>query len=223
MEDKYSMSIDGNIFYAKRNIVDSIWKSANLEGISVTFPQTFEIYEGRVVNGMSVDDTIAINNLKHSWNFILEQIELFKDSSEEVSLRFIKQVNSLVGRGIVSNAGEFRIGSVRIGGTTWQPDVPRYGDLLKEIESINSIENDTDRAISLMLFIMRSQMFWDGNKRTATLCCNYELIRNGRGTFDVPIAKQEEFRLLLVEYYKSGDSSNIKEFIYKYCLDGTSL
>ena len=30
MEDKYKMTLEENIFVAKRNIVDSIWKSANL-------------------------------------------------------------------------------------------------------------------------------------------------------------------------------------------------
>ena len=29
------MSIEDNIFYAKRNIVDSIWKEANIEGETV--------------------------------------------------------------------------------------------------------------------------------------------------------------------------------------------
>ena len=30
LKDKYDMTMQENIFYAKRNIVDSIWKSANL-------------------------------------------------------------------------------------------------------------------------------------------------------------------------------------------------
>lgn len=37
LKDKYNMTREENILYAKRNIVDSIWKSANLEGIPVTF------------------------------------------------------------------------------------------------------------------------------------------------------------------------------------------
>lgn len=35
-----------NVFVAKRNLVDYIWKSANLEGIAVTFPETEAIYNG---------------------------------------------------------------------------------------------------------------------------------------------------------------------------------
>ena len=40
MESKYNMTQKENIFLAKRNIVDYIWKSANLEGIGVTYPET---------------------------------------------------------------------------------------------------------------------------------------------------------------------------------------
>ena len=45
MENKFRLTVEENIFIAKRNIVDYIWKSANLEGINVTFPQTYAIIE----------------------------------------------------------------------------------------------------------------------------------------------------------------------------------
>lgn len=66
MEDKYSMTVKQNIFVAKRNIVDYIWKSANLEGIAITYPDTEAICNGFSVPNMRVDDIIAINNLKHA-------------------------------------------------------------------------------------------------------------------------------------------------------------
>ncbi len=37
MEAKYHMTREENIFVAKRNIVDYIWKSARLEGLAVTY------------------------------------------------------------------------------------------------------------------------------------------------------------------------------------------
>ena len=54
MEDKYHLTREQNVFIAKRNIVDYIWKSANLEGIGVTYPETQAIYDGGVVNGLTV-------------------------------------------------------------------------------------------------------------------------------------------------------------------------
>lgn len=40
MENKYKLTRKQNVFIAKRNIVDYIWKSANLEGIEVTYSET---------------------------------------------------------------------------------------------------------------------------------------------------------------------------------------
>ena len=45
MENKFNLTREQNIFVAKRNIVDYIWKSANLEGIGVTYPETQAIYD----------------------------------------------------------------------------------------------------------------------------------------------------------------------------------
>lgn len=53
-EKKYGMTREENVFWAKRNLVDYIWKSANLEGIAVTFPETQTIYEGISVQGKSI-------------------------------------------------------------------------------------------------------------------------------------------------------------------------
>ena len=67
MQDKYNLTREQNVFIAKRNIVDYIWKSANLEGIGVTYPETQAIYDGDVVNDLTVDKIIAINNLKYAY------------------------------------------------------------------------------------------------------------------------------------------------------------
>ena len=66
IKNKYNMTIDENIFVAKRNIVDYIWKSANLEGIAVTYPQTEVIFDGLAVNDMRINDINAIVNVNYS-------------------------------------------------------------------------------------------------------------------------------------------------------------
>ena len=72
MEDLFTMSKTDNIFYAKRCIVDSIYKQSRLEGIAVTFPETMEIYEGRSVAGLSVEDIIKVN--MHGNLFLIRSI-----------------------------------------------------------------------------------------------------------------------------------------------------
>ena len=47
LEDKYNMTQEQNIYFAKRNIVDSIWKSSHIEGINVTFPEKYSKVKNR--------------------------------------------------------------------------------------------------------------------------------------------------------------------------------
>lgn len=49
------MSVEDNIFYAKRNIVDSIWKEATIEGIDITFPATKAVFEGAKIANLTQD------------------------------------------------------------------------------------------------------------------------------------------------------------------------
>ena len=46
-------------------------------------------------------------------------------------------------------------------------------------------------------------MFLDGNKRTAMLAGNAEMIASGCGIISVPIEKQRDFTMLLIKYMKA--------------------
>ncbi len=74
-----------------------------------------------------------------------------------------------------------------------------------------------------MLYGMRSQLFWDGNKRTSTICANKIMIENGCGIIKVSDKHLEEFNLLLTDYYNTNNMSKIKQFIYDNCIDGISF
>jgi prophage maintenance system killer protein len=67
---------------------------------------------------------------------------------------------------------------------------------------------------------MRGQFFLDGNKRTAMLAANKEMIANGQGVITIPVELITRFTPLLVEYYETGEPDAIKEFIYDNCIDG---
>ena len=41
MERKYNMTKEDNIFFAKRKLVDNIYKSANLEGIKIALENVY--------------------------------------------------------------------------------------------------------------------------------------------------------------------------------------
>ena len=218
MEAKYNMTVEQNIFVAKRNIIDYIWKSARLEGIGVTFPDTEAIYNGISVPNLKVSDIIAINNLKHAWQFVLENIDY------PIDYPFVCKINQLVGGdNLILRAGFIRNVHVSIGGTTWKPEIPIESKVKEEIVEIQHIESPTERAISLMLYCMRKQIFMDGNKRTSMLTGNQILITNGAGIISVPIEHQRDFTTLLIDFYESNNADKIKQFIYDKCIDGIAF
>lgn len=106
------MSIEDNIFYAKRNIVDSIWKEANIEGIDITFPATKAVFEGAKIANLTQDQTTVINNLKHGWQFIFDFIDA------PIDLSYVRQVHQLVSNNLVPDSGQLRYFDVYIGGTS---------------------------------------------------------------------------------------------------------
>lgn len=83
-----------------------------------------------------------------------------------------------------------------------------------------NIESATERAIEYMLYGMRSQLFWDGNKRTSTICANKIMIENGAGIIKISDSDLVQFNSLLSEFYETNNKKEIKEFIYDNCIDG---
>ena len=62
IEGELSEKVELNIDYAKRNLVDTIYKQAILEGVATTFADTESIIEGGKVNNMTSEDILKIVN-----------------------------------------------------------------------------------------------------------------------------------------------------------------
>lgn len=218
MENKFHLTREQNVFVAKRNIVDYIWKSANLEGIGVTYPETQAIYDGGIVNGLTVDKIIAINNLKYSWQFILE------NDGIDYDFKFLCHLHKLTCDKLVleQNLGRLRATPVNIGGTSWKPQFPIESQIKEELEQLLSQEEKTktEIAIEAMLWIMRRQMFIDGNKRVGMLFANKIMIDHGCGIITISQENQLTFFEKLIQFYESGDNADLKKWIYETSIDG---
>lgn len=215
-EKKYSMTQEENIFWAKRNLVDYIWKSANLEGIGVTFPETQTIVEGISVQGKSIDDINSIVQLKHGWQMVFDTIEAPMD------LNYIKKLHLIIGRMTVINSGSLRMDEVRIAGSSYIPPTPVQDEVENRLSAIISCEKEwTEKALDLMLYLTKGQLFYDGNKRIAMLAANKLLIQHGCGIVSVSQDRLERFFTLLVSYYEDDTKADeLKDFLYNECLDG---
>lgn len=214
VEEEISEKVKQNIDFAKRHLVDTIYKQAILEGVATTFADTESIIEGGKVNNMTSEDIMKIVNLKHAWEFILNKNVILVDTN----FALLCEINKMVEEGFFYSAGKVRNVPVNIGGTTWKPDLPIESIIKEELEQIfNKKLDDVDRAIELLLYTMKKQVFIDGNKRTSVIYSNHYLISKGKGIIAIPAELTEEFKDLLILYYEGKDEKRIKKFIKEKC------
>lgn len=203
-----------NIDFAKRNLVLTIYDQAVLEGVATTYADTETLLRGGKVSGMTGEDIQKINNLKHAWQLVLDEGVLSSPSDYNL----LCLINKLVEEGFYYNAGALRSVPVLIGGTSWRPPMPIESAVREQLTNILNTLDVYDRAVAALLFIMRSQLFIDGNKRTAVTFANHILISNGAGLIAIPEDKVADYKALLVKYYETGDDSEIKPFLVDECL-----
>ena len=215
MKDKYNMSQEDNIFFAKRKLVDNIYKSANLEGIAITFADTYSFMNNVNTGNISIDDMLKLKGLKDAWEYVLNNVD------EELTIDYIKKVHFEICKGQnIRLLGEFRDRGVGITGTAWRPKLPSECNYEQELKELLTIPENLDRCISIFCWIQRSQMFIDGNKRVANLVANKEMIKYGQGIIAVPVEKIGEYFVKLINYYETNDMTEIKQWIYDNCIDG---
>jgi hypothetical protein len=214
LQDKFILTREQNIYLAKKRLAISIYNSARMEGCKVTLHDVKVIMDGGSVCGISKDDEVTILNLRDAWRHILSRI------GEPITLELINQVNGYVARDQSLEWGVLRKGEVGISGTVYKPKIPVENEVRKELNHVLEIASDTKRVIYLMLWMMRSQLYWDGNKRTAIICANHVMIRSGRGIISVPEAQLHEFNKRLTAFYETNDYSRIDRFVYDTSVEG---
>ena len=203
-----------NLDLARANLKTSIYDQAVLEGVSTTFPQTEDIIENGTVNGMTASDVQKILNLKHAWEFILDE-DVIQAKSDYYLLCHIAKI---INEGFYSDGGRIRGVPVTIGGCSYVPPIPIESVVKERLESIlDSGEDDIDIAITMCMYAMRTQVFIDGNKRASVIFANHYLISKGLGIMIVPEKHVSKFKKLLVEYYEGNDIRRVKEFLKTYC------
>lgn len=204
-----------NMDFVRANMKSIIYDQAVLEGVGTTFPDTELIIENGKVNNVSAEDVQKILNLKHAWEFVLN-----KDVIQSPTNYYVCQyIARLVNEGFYQEGGRIRGLPVTIGGSSYIPPLPIEYVVKNDIDHITSNSEDPVAvAIDLALYVMKKQIFNDGNKRTAIIFANHYLISHGGGLMVVPEDLVPEFKKMLVKYYENIDLNSIKVFMREKCL-----
>jgi len=205
---------------AKKVLVAQIHNLSRFENCQTTLLQTEQIINGQNVASASLGDIQTILNLKRAYQYVMRHIS----DGLPVDIPLLKKINSIVAQEDSLAPGDFRTGTVGVtlvDGSRHTPPAMLEVDvqnLLGQIE--NRSNSTTETAIRSMLAFMRQQIFWDGNKRTATLFANAMLIEKGCGILEISELQMPEFNTKLSDFYRSGDDTDVATYLYQNCIFG---
>lgn len=213
--DELSANVVLNIDFARANMKSIIYDQAVLEGVATTFPDTELIIDNGKVNNVSAEDVQKILNLKHAWEFVLDKDVILSETNYYVC----QYIARLVNEGFYQQGGRIRAVPVTIGGSSYVPPIPIEHQVKEDIDNIIKSGADVVQvAIELALYVMKTQIFNDGNKRTAIIFANHYLISHAGGLMVVPQNLVPEYKKMLVKYYEGRDEEAIKSFMREKCL-----
>ncbi len=217
MLDKYHLPKKESTSLPEYMLVFIIYNSAKLEGINVNYQDTKTILDGANVPSLRLDEINCILNLRDAWSFVLSNID------EPITLELICKINAFVSRNESLEWGVLRTGKVGINGVDYIPDIPNEAKIIANIKKIMEEKNITRRSLVLMLYLMRTQAFWDGNKRTSMIVANKIMIENSCGVITIKEEYFKEFNSLLTEYYNTNKMESLLEFLYNNCIFGMEI
>ncbi len=210
VDEKVAINID----LARRYLVDSIYKQAKLEGVATTYSDTEVIINGGKVKDMSASDINKVVNLKRAWDFIMS-VDL---ANYPTNYAVLCQINQIVEEGFSLTAGRIRSVPVTISGSTYLPPIPFEDQVKQDLYDMLRDEEGIDLAIDLVLYVMKRQLFLDGNKRSAIIFANHYLITHALGLLVVPAEQVDEYKKVLVSYYEDESKKlDIINFLKEKC------
>lgn len=218
-QDKYNLTPQQSLFLAKKKWDENIYCGMKMENRAVTFPQTQTILNGVNVPSVQLDDIQAILNMRDAWKYLLNTID------EPITLKYLCKLNEFIARNEALEWGKLRSGAVAISGTDYLPAVPVAEKVANELNEILT-DNDTtitEKALNVFVWGARGQFFWDGNKRTSMTLANKILIAAGKGILTITDKHMEQFNTLLLDYYNTNQSEQLKAFLYNNAIQGVEI
>lgn len=211
--DCFSPKMLLNMDFVRSNLSTIIYGQAIVEGVSATFLDTQEILEKGSSRNVSFDDTLTILNLKNAWQYILDEDTIRRGANFYTLCDIAGYINDRQ----ISYPDEIRSTNVFIGGSTYRPPIPTKELVINSINDIFSSDlDDSEKAIELICYLSKTQVFANGNKRTAVVFANLFLLTKGEGYISIPDNLDKQYKSLLVEYYESKNS-NVKTFLKDKC------
>ena len=202
-----------NMLLAKTFIRENTFYLMRFESENITFPDVEDYLEpGLTKNGF---DRQITGQLIQGWKYVISNVKPF-------NFNMFLAINGIVAKEQALEWGVLRTGNVSISGTDHIPNVQSKTSIDKLISDFTKSSNKYIGAATLLVKLIKTQPFWDGNKRTAFLSVNKLLIENSLGVLTLKVKDFHEFNRLLSHYYNDESTLGVlTNFIVDNCFYNT--
>ena len=214
LQEKFQENISGlaDELYKKdmeRLAIDLSWKSSQIEGNTYSLLETERLLkEKKTASGKSKDEAVMLLNHKEAIDFIVENPDYLKELTiariENIHGILVKELN------VDRNIRRRRVG---ITGTNYAP-LDNEFQIRKALESVcnlvNSRDNIFEKSLLLLLMISYIQPFNDGNKRTARIVSNAQLIAAGYCPISFRTVDSIDYKKAMLLFYEQNNITVFK-------------
>lgn len=215
---------DRSLSRFKHTLPDLIWNVAALEGSTFTLPEVRTLLEGVQVGGKRIEESRQILDLSDAYADLMVMV---KSGHFVVSAEVSNSLHRRLAQNEAIEAGHFRgEGSVQGGGhvtlsTGERAEGEPHGDggelliaaYAQMVSAVGRIKDPRERALAYFCSAVRSQFYFDGNKRTARLMMSGMLMAAGSEAVSVPYARILEFNNALDELCTTDDATELMRFL----------
>jgi len=200
---------------AKKDKIDFVYNTSALEGNAMTYPEVQTLLEGITVGGHKLSDEQQVLNQNRSVNLLFNMIE---ESLFCITKKTVCELHFEVARDEALTWGEFRNANVNIGGTDYLPPNSKDLDNIFEegLQKLEQVHDPILKALTYFLFGARTQLFFDGNKRTSRLMMNGILLNEGLPILNIKAKDKLEFNQEMIAFYDGADYNKTLEYLSKY-------
>lgn len=207
--------------YAERR-ADFAFASAYLEGNTFTLPEVYTLLDGTTPDGKDASDADQLLDLSEASEALATRIE---DDAFALDLEISDDLNRIIARHEALDAG------IRRTRSQTNPDgrsatVNIQGDAFEGMDKLTlaaaepvllersaAIDHPVLRAANYAAMASYSQMYLDGNKRTARYMMDGEMMRSGFDAVAIPAARRREYQDALSDMFRTTDCSPYALFL----------
>ncbi len=200
----------------ERLAVDLSWKSSQIEGNTYSLLETERLLmERETASGKSLEEAKMLLNHKEALDYIIENPHYL----QPLTIAKIENIHDILIQDLDVDRN-IRTRRVGITGTNYRPldNEFQIREALDGVcELVNRRKDIFDKALLLLVLISYIQPFNDGNKRTARIVSNAELMANDYCPISFRTVDSIDYKKAMLLFYEQNNLSAFKRiFIYQF-------